>query len=116
MYSTDNGNNWTILNSLETNQWTTVSYGNGYFVAAAQSGTTRTMRLEIDPSSYLRESGSYYIQYNDDTTDWEIKGETFAGDYAGVDFSLTGNQVQYISSNITGTLVKSILKFFAKYL
>jgi len=68
------------------------------------------------PSSYVRESGSYYIQYNEDTTDWEIKGETFAGDYTGVDFEVAGNQVQYSSSNIAGTIVKSVLNWFAKYL
>ena len=65
---------------------------------------------------YLRETGSFYLQYNEDTTDWEIKGETFAGDEAGIEFSVDGNQVQYTTTNIAGTLVKSILKFFCKYL
>jgi hypothetical protein len=73
-------------------------------------------RKHSSPNEYLRESGSFYIQYNEDTTDWEIKGETFAGDYAGVDFSVAGNQVQYSSSNIAGTIVKSVLNWFAKYL
>lgn len=74
------------------------------------------VRKHTSPDTYLRESGLFYIQYNDDTSTWTITGETFAGTDAEVDLSVSGNQVQYESSNITGTLSKSVLNFYLKYL
>jgi hypothetical protein len=66
--------------------------------------------------NYYKEIGSFNIQYDDMTTTWTICGESFSGDYAGVDFSMSGNQVQYISSNITSVLVKSELIYNTSYI
>jgi len=67
-------------------------------------------------ATYLKENGAFYIQYDDNTTDWRITGENFAGDNAGIIFSILSNQMQYTSTNIPGVISKSTLKYIIKYL
>lgn len=60
----------------------------------------------------LKEVGSFSGVYSDNNTDWTIIGETFSGDDAGVVFTMTSaGQLQYTSSNLTGTIIESEAKF-----
>jgi uncharacterized delta-60 repeat protein len=111
----------TILSNL-VSTWNSANPGNTVTLLSANGGDIPQQDIQLSGgldntgATYLRESGSYYIQFDEDLSIWDIKGETFTGDYAGVDFSVAGNQVQYSSSNIAGTIVKSVLNWFAKYL
>jgi hypothetical protein len=78
------------------------------------NGTVSPWKLY--PDTYLREAGAFYIQYDADVDSWDIVGETFAGLGANIDFSMNGDQLQFTSSNISGTLQKNTLNYFAKYL
>jgi hypothetical protein len=48
MRSTDDGVNWTAVAATEANNWNSVAYGNGVWVAVAGSGTNRVMRSTDD--------------------------------------------------------------------
>jgi hypothetical protein len=75
-----------------------------------------TFELWYLTTYYYKEIGEFYVQYDDDTAIWTIDGETFTGSDAGVDFSMSGNQLQYTSSNITGDILTSTMKYSVKYL
>ena len=47
MYSTDGINNWTSA-AVPLEQWFSVTYGGGYFVAVAQGGTTDRVMYSTD--------------------------------------------------------------------
>ena len=62
----------------------------------------------------LVETGIIFVAYRPDTATWDLIPGPSGADYAGVDFSITaGGQVQYVSSNITGTPSVSQLAFAA---
>lgn len=46
VWSSLNGIEWTPRNAPEANNWSSVTYGNGWFVAVATSGTHRVMRSQ----------------------------------------------------------------------
>lgn len=72
-------------------------------------------RHHSGPDLIMRESGNFDLYYNPISLEWEISGETYSGGGADVDFSMNGNQVQYVSSDISGTIDNSSLRFFLKY-
>jgi uncharacterized delta-60 repeat protein len=84
-----------------------------YFCRVTSDGTTVS---PFNAVYYYKEIGRFYTQYDDDTAVWSITGETFTGSNAGVTFSMSGNQLQYISTNIAGTPNKSYFRYIVKYL
>lgn len=60
----------------------------------------------------LLEQGFFSGTYKPSALTWSIVGETSTGDDAGVTFSITSaGQLQYTSSNLSGTLIESVLKY-----
>jgi hypothetical protein len=51
MRSTDGGASWSAVAAAEANGWAGVDYGNGVWVAVAQSGTTNRVMRSLDPSA-----------------------------------------------------------------
>jgi len=51
MTSTDNGNNW-IYHSVPINAWISVTYGNGKFVAVANSGGANRVMTSPDGETW----------------------------------------------------------------
>lgn len=55
-------------------------------------------------SSEVRSMGQMFLQYRAQSSAWEIAGIQENGDDAGITFSVTsGGQVQYTSTNISGS-------------
>jgi uncharacterized delta-60 repeat protein len=99
------GNNWTSYNGD--------SECPDSFCQINENGTLRKFYSDY---SYLQESGTFYIVFDEEYQKWIIKGETFVGNEAGLSFRVKDGQLQYTSSNLAGTLVTSTLKYVGKYL
>ena len=70
MYSDDKGATWTATNASEASGWRGVAYGDGVWVAVANSGTNRVMYSEDNgvtwTSASASEQGSWYkVAYGD---------------------------------------------------
>jgi hypothetical protein len=101
-----------------TNNQTSASNVTGLLVDEA---TGRSVKIEYSiirhHTDYKHEIGTFFLYYNPVSAAWNLVAETFGGLEAGVTFSITaGGQVQYVSSNLAGTLVTSTLKYVGKYL
>lgn len=68
---------------------------------------------DTDSITQIAESGIIYGHYNDDSASWSITQET-TGD-AGITFSITpSGQIQYESTNLSGSSYSGTIKFRAK--
>lgn len=66
-------------------------------------------------SSEVRSIGTLRLAYRAQSSAWEILGENSSGDETGVTFSITAaGQVQYSSTNISGSNYAGTLKFRAR--
>jgi hypothetical protein len=69
-------------------------------------------RVYSSPNAEIMTQGSFSGIYRQLSSTWEIDGYTFTGDNPEVQFSITSlGQVQYTSSNLSGTKVESMIKF-----
>jgi len=90
--------------------------------AVIDSGTIKVFTVDYSivrttASSNVIEEGSFSGLYFPLTTTWTLSGQTYSGNDAGITFSITsGGQLQYVSSNISGTPVLSYMKLSIKTL
>lgn len=60
-------------------------------------------RVTVTPNSEVVESGSLYFNYNDTLGAWSLAQVGNNVGSTGVTFSMSGNQLQYVSTNLSGT-------------
>jgi hypothetical protein len=90
-----NGNNWISRTSAADNTWTSVAYGNGLFVAVANTGTGNRVMTSPDGITWTSQSAA-----SDDL--W--RSVTYAnGLFVAVGESGTGNRVMTSPDGITWT-------------
>ncbi len=88
-------NNWTSRTSAADNQWNSVTYGNGLFVAVASSGTGNRVMTSPDGINWISRTSAA------DNNWWSV---TYGnGLFVAVARSGTGNRVMTSSDGITWT-------------
>lgn len=80
------------------------------------NGNTRNRIVKINEpetgSSELMEVGTFSGVYRPSNSSWSLLNETFSGDDSGVTLSINSSgQLQYTSTNLSGTLLESQSKF-----
>ena len=91
--SVDMGVNWTQRSSTANNEWTSVNYGNGIFVAVAQSGAGNRVMTSSDGINWTARTPAVNNQW---------VGSTFGnGLFVAVSNTGTGNRVMTSSDGIT---------------
>lgn len=80
------------------------------------NGNTRNDLVRLSQASVLgtelMEVGSFNGIYRPSSTSWSLVNETFSGDDSGTTFSInTSGQLRYTTSNLTGVVLESKLKY-----
>lgn len=103
---------------------TTFQLTNNQSIATDVNGllfnNTTVRSAKIDYTVYINtstneliETGVLYLQWKSDSTTW-VQSQSFVGDVSGLEFSITtGGQVQYTTTNISGTGYQGRLTFKA---
>lgn len=94
-----------------------IAYVVGDFLTLNSVNHRALALLGIPPTELAQQATLRGVYKNTYVAEWSIGGLSGIGDDAGVLFSMTAaGQLQYTSSNVLGTLVTSVMKFFVEAL
>lgn len=108
---TSTGNFSFVTSGIENNNWEAITYGNGYFVAVASSGTNRAM-ISLNGVTWINIASSIFsnvswdaIAYSPELRRFVIVSNDGSGKIAYSDFNPSFSSSWFLSSNITSNLV-----------
>lgn len=103
------GGNIRSIKNFSSNHETLIG---GNFIYNKSGHVNQLDRMTNNPSSEYMTQGSFSGIYRPSSSTWTISGQTEIGDVPEVALSITNaGQVQYTSSNLTGTPLESKIKF-----
>ena len=110
-YSSD-GINWTIVTVPQDNQWQSVAYGDGKFVAVSQDGTNRVMYSEsLIPNRFVAVSsdGTNRVMYSDNGIKWTAASAY--GDSTWSDITYGDGKFVAVASLTTGASNRAMYSY-----